>query len=109
MSMWLILFKGSSGRPAPLGARRQRGTRRPIRTICCCQLPTTASRWSRPFGANGIAFDNEGTAMFVMNTAYHSIIKIPVKPNGSAGNGVTFTTGLNAPDGVAVDGGDNLW
>ena len=62
-----------------------------------------------PFGANGIEFNNEGTAMFAMNTAYHSIIKIPVNPNGSAGNGVTFTTGLNAPDGVAVDGDDNLW
>jgi sugar lactone lactonase YvrE len=62
-----------------------------------------------PFGANGIAFNNEGTAMFVMNTAYHSIIEIPVKPDGSAGDGVVFTTGLNAPDGVAVDRDDNLW
>lgn len=62
-----------------------------------------------PFGANGIEFNNEGTAMFVMNTAYHSIVKIPVNPDGSAGIGVTFTTGLNAPDGVAVDGDDNLW
>jgi sugar lactone lactonase YvrE len=62
-----------------------------------------------PFGANGIEFNNEGTAMFAMNTAYHSIVKIPVNPDGSAGTGVTFTTGLNAPDGVAVDGDDNLW
>ena len=28
-----------------------------------------------PFGANGIEFDRKGTAMFVMNTAYHSIVK----------------------------------
>jgi sugar lactone lactonase YvrE len=62
-----------------------------------------------PFGANGIEFNNDGTAMFAMNTAYHSIIKIPVNHDGSAGTGVTFTTGLNAPDGVAVDGDDNLW
>lgn len=62
-----------------------------------------------PFGANGIEFNNEGTAMFVMNTAYHSIVKIPVKGDGTAGTGVTFTTGLNAPDGVAVDSDDNLW
>jgi len=62
-----------------------------------------------PFGANGIEFNNEGTAMFAMNTAYHSIIKIPVNKDGSAGTGVVFTTGLNAPDGVAVDGDDNLW
>jgi sugar lactone lactonase YvrE len=58
-----------------------------------------------PFGGNGIEFNNEGA----MNTAYHSIVKIPVHSDGSAGTGVAFTTGLNAPDGVAVDGDDNLW
>jgi sugar lactone lactonase YvrE len=62
-----------------------------------------------PFGANGIEFNNEGTALFAMNTAYHSIVKIPVNPDGSAGTGMTFTTGLNAPDGLAVDANDNLW
>ena len=62
-----------------------------------------------PFGANGIEFNNEGTALFAMNTAYHSIVKIPVNSDGSAATGVTFTTGLNAPDGLAVDASDNLW
>jgi sugar lactone lactonase YvrE len=36
-------------------------------------------------------------------------VKIPVNPDGSAGTGVTFTTGINAPDGIAVDTSDNLW
>ena len=62
-----------------------------------------------PFGANGIEFNNEGTALFVANTAYHSIVKIPVNADGSAGTGATFTTGINAPDGIAVDASDNLW
>jgi len=62
-----------------------------------------------PFGANGIEFNNEGTAMFAMNTAYHYIVKIPVNPDGSAGAGTVLTTGINAPDGVAVDRDDNLW
>ena len=62
-----------------------------------------------PFGANGIEFNSAGTAMFAMNTAYHSIVKIPVNPDGSAGVAQTFVTGINAPDGVAVDGDDNLW
>jgi sugar lactone lactonase YvrE len=62
-----------------------------------------------PFGANGIEFNNEGTAMFVMNTAYHSVVTIPVNHDGTAGTGTVFTTGLNAPDGVAVDRDDNLW
>lgn len=62
-----------------------------------------------PFGANGIEFNNEGTVLYAMNTAYHSIVKIPVNPDGSAGTGTVFTTGLNAPDGLAVDANDNLW
>ena len=43
------------------------------------------------------------------NTAYNSIVKFQVKVDGSAGAGVTFATGLNAPDGLAVDASDNLW
>lgn len=62
-----------------------------------------------PFGANGIEFNNEGTALFAANTAYHSIVKIPVNADGSAGTGTVLTTGLNAPDGLAVDANDNLW
>jgi sugar lactone lactonase YvrE len=74
-------------------------------------LPTanTGEALIPPFGANGIEFSNDGTTLFAMNTAYHSIVKIPVNPDGSAGTGVTFTTGLNAPDGLAVDADDNLW
>jgi uncharacterized repeat protein (TIGR01451 family) len=64
---------------------------------------------SPPFGANGIEFNNEGTALFALNTAYNSIVKIPVETDSSAGTGVTFTTGLNGPDGLAVDANDNLW
>ena len=41
---------------------------------------------SPPFGANGIAFNNRGTALFASQ----------VKVDGSAGAGVTFATGLNA-------------
>src|SRR5215467_7579543 len=38
-----------------------------------------------PFGANGVEFNNAGTAMFVANTAFHQIIQIPVNPDGTAG------------------------
>ena len=71
--------------------------------------PNAGEILSPPFGANGIAFNNGGTALFALNTAYNSIVKIPVKTDGSAGTGVTFTTGLNAPDGFDVDANDNLW
>lgn len=67
-----------------------------------------------PFGANGVEFNNEFTAMYVANTAYHSIVEIPVTPNNDgsvslAGPAAVLTTGINAPDGLAVDRKDNLW
>lgn len=67
-----------------------------------------------PFGANGVEFNNEYTEMYVANTAYHSIVEIPVAPNGDgsvslAGSAAVLTTGINAPDGIAVDRHDNLW
>jgi sugar lactone lactonase YvrE len=61
-----------------------------------------------PFGANGVAFNNAGTILFVANTATHQIIQIPVK-DGTAGNASIFITGINAPDGIAIDRKDNLW
>jgi sugar lactone lactonase YvrE len=62
-----------------------------------------------PFGANGVEFNSDGSTLFVANTAFHQIIKIPVNPNGSAGTASIFITGINAPDGIAIDGSDNLW
>ena len=62
-----------------------------------------------PFGANGVEFNNAGTVMYVANTAFHQIIQIPVNPDGTAGTASIFITGINAPDGIAVDRRDNLW
>jgi sugar lactone lactonase YvrE len=61
-----------------------------------------------PFGANGIEFSNDGGVMYVANTAFHQIIQIPVT-SGSAGTASIFITGINAPDGIAIDRSDNLW
>ena len=67
-----------------------------------------------PFGANGVEFNNEYNEMYVANTAYHSIVEVPTMLNtdGSvsvAGTAAVLTTGINAPDGIAVDRHDNLW
>jgi DNA-binding beta-propeller fold protein YncE len=62
-----------------------------------------------PFGANGIEFNHAGTVMYVADTAFHQIIRVPVNADGSAGTPALFTTGINAPDGIAVDPDDNLW
>jgi sugar lactone lactonase YvrE len=65
-------------------------------------------------GANGVEFNSKFTAMYVSNTAYHSIVQVPVSLNtdGSvavAGAATILATGINAPDGIAVDRNDNLW
>jgi sugar lactone lactonase YvrE len=59
-----------------------------------------------PFGANGVEFNNEGTILFVANTAFHQIIQIPVNHNGTAGTASIFITGINAPDGIMIDAND---
>jgi DNA-binding beta-propeller fold protein YncE len=62
-----------------------------------------------PFGANGVEFNNEHTILYVANTAEHQIIEIPVNPDGTAGTAKILITGINAPDGIMVDGNDNIW
>jgi sugar lactone lactonase YvrE len=62
-----------------------------------------------PFGANGIEFSNDGSVMYVANTAFHQIIQIPVDSNGNAGQASILITGINAPDGIAVDRAGNIW
>ena len=62
-----------------------------------------------PFGANGVEFNNERTILFVANTAFHQIIQIPVKSDGTAGTASIFITGINAPDGIRIDRDDNIW
>jgi DNA-binding beta-propeller fold protein YncE len=59
-------------------------------------------------GANGIAFSNGGTRMFVANTGFRNIIQIPVT-NGTAGAPFILATGINGPDGIAVDPSNRIW
>jgi sugar lactone lactonase YvrE len=62
-----------------------------------------------PFGANGVEFSNDGKTMFVANTAFHQLIQIAVNTGGSAGAASIFVSGINAPDGIAIDRNDNIW
>lgn len=61
-----------------------------------------------PFGANGIAFDRDQTAMFVANTGDDTVVKIPVV-GGNAGPPAVFVNGINGADGLIVDGDGNIW
>jgi sugar lactone lactonase YvrE len=61
-----------------------------------------------PFGANGLAFNRAGDALFVANTANDQIIKIPVL-GGMSGTPTVFADSVNGADGLIIDRHDNLW
>ena len=64
-----------------------------------------------PIGANGLAFNNKQTAMFVANTANDTIVKVPV--TGSQREPGTPEVFVNraggGPDGLIIDEDDNIW
>jgi sugar lactone lactonase YvrE len=62
-----------------------------------------------PFGANGIAFNNAHSAMFVANTGNDTIVKIPVDSNFNPGTPAVFVNSINGADGLIIDSADNLW
>jgi len=61
-----------------------------------------------PFGANGLAFNKAGNAMFVANTGNDQVIKIPVT-GGVPGTPTVFVNSVNGADGLILDEDDNLW
>jgi sugar lactone lactonase YvrE len=62
-----------------------------------------------PFGANGIAFNSDHSAMFVANTGNDTIVKIPVDASFVAGAPEVFVNSVNGADGLVIDKDDNLW
>jgi sugar lactone lactonase YvrE len=74
-------------------------------------------------GANGVEFLPPGCAtnpqppggqprcrsLYVANTANRNIISIPVNDDGTAGVAFTGVNGINGPDGIAIDGSNNIW
>jgi DNA-binding beta-propeller fold protein YncE len=67
--------------------------------------PLLTTTGKPPFGANGMAFNNDFTFMFVANTGNDTILKIP-----ASGAPVTeLTNSINGADGLAIDEHDNIW
>jgi sugar lactone lactonase YvrE len=62
-------------------------------------------------GANGLAFNNKKTALFVANTANDTIVKIPVTASTlEPGTPEVFVHRVGGgPDGLITDEHDNLW
>lgn len=58
-----------------------------------------------PFGANGLAFDRAGTALFVANTGNDTVVKIPVATRAPE----VFVNSINGADGLAIDPDGNIW
>jgi sugar lactone lactonase YvrE len=82
----------------------------PTDPTTCNSKSTGAFMDIPPFGANGIEFNNEGTSMFVCNTAFDWIVEIPVTgTNRDPGTPVVFTNSINGCDGIAIDRSDNIW
>jgi sugar lactone lactonase YvrE len=70
--------------------------------------PLLATSGVPPFGANGLAFNKKGDALFVANTGNDQVIKIPVS-GGVAGKPEVFVNSVNGADGLIIDEHDNLW
>jgi sugar lactone lactonase YvrE len=70
--------------------------------------PLLATSGVPPFGANGLAFNNAFSALFVANTGNDTIVKIPVA-GGAPGTPVVFVNSINGADGLLIDAADNFW
>jgi sugar lactone lactonase YvrE len=61
-----------------------------------------------PFGANGLAFNRDGSALFVANTGNDTVVRIPVA-GGVPGTPAVFVNSINGADGLIIDDDDNIW
>jgi SMP-30/Gluconolactonase/LRE-like region len=61
-----------------------------------------------PFGANGLQFNSDESALFVANTGNDTVVRIE-NIGGVAGNAGVFTNSINGADGLMIDEDDNIW
>ena len=61
-----------------------------------------------PFGANGLEFNRDESALFVANTGNDAIVRIE-STAGVAGAASVFTNSINGADGLTIDEDDNVW
>ena len=73
--------------------------------------PANGTQDFPPFGANGLAFNGNASAMFVANTSTDRVIRIPLPsgPSGTPGKPEVFVNSINGADGLVIDADDNLW
>lgn len=61
-----------------------------------------------PFGANGLQFNSDESALFVANTGDDTVVRI-ASAGGVAGAASVFTNSINGADGLIIDEDDNVW
>ena len=61
-----------------------------------------------PFGANGLQFNSDESALFVANTANDTVVRIANK-GAVGGTPEVFTNSINGADGLFIDKHDNIW
>lgn len=79
--------------------------------------PLLATAGFPPFGANGVALNDDETILFVTNTGDDRVLSIDLtKPvldldldSGETKNVVTFAESINGADGILNDGHGRLW
>jgi sugar lactone lactonase YvrE len=59
-----------------------------------------------PFGANGLQFNSDESALFVANTGNDTVVRIG---NDAAREATVFTHAINGADGLFIDEHDNVW
>lgn len=62
-----------------------------------------------PFGANGLAFNNDESSLFVANTGNDTVVRIPVEAGFTAGTPEVFVNSVNGADGLIIDEDNNIW
>jgi DNA-binding beta-propeller fold protein YncE len=62
-----------------------------------------------PFGANGLRFNREETALYVANTGNDTVVKIAIAGGSPSGPATVFSNSINGADGLLVDEHDDVW
>lgn len=72
------------------------------------QDPLLTTTGFPPFGANGLQFNRDESALFVANTGNDTVVRV-ANNAGTAGAATVFTNSINGADGLMLDEHDNVW
>jgi len=62
-----------------------------------------------PEGVNDLALSGDGRSIYAVTDGTPMLLRIPIRPNGSAGHPQVLAEGLSPLDGIALDGRGNIY